>query len=102
MEIEVNHKELNNLGDYMKNLAEELTKDSETINSIANNLSIILHGSAEQAIVNRMKSFNANQITKLINYTNLINEEFKLASKLYNSEENDFYEKSQREVYKYE
>ena len=95
MEIKVNPTDLEQLGTYTKNLSEKL-------NEIANQLSNILHGQSSVVIASRIKSFNDNQIKKLIDYTKVISENITLGSRVYKQEDNEFYEKSKREASKYE
>lgn len=102
MEIKVNPTDLEQLGTYTKNLSEKLKENSNEINEIANELSNILHGQSSVVITSRIKSFNGNQIKKLIDYTKVISENITLGSRVYKQEDNEFYEKSKREASKYE
>lgn len=101
MEIEVNHKELKNLGDYTKELSNQFKEYSNEITDITTTLTTILHGTSQIAIANRINSYNQNQIKKLINYTRLMSENILLSSRVYNEEETEFYEKTKREAAKY-
>lgn len=101
MEIEVNHKELKNLGDYTKELSNQFKEYSNEITDITTTLTTILHGTSQIAIANRINSYNQNQIKKLIDYTRLMSEYIVLAAKTYSEEETEFYEKTKREAAKY-
>jgi len=101
MKIEVNYNELYNLGDYMEKMFEELKKDFDEINVISESLNQVLQGSAERTISTRMKNFNANQFSKVVNYTHILGNEVTNCAKVYNAEDDEFAQKMKQEASKY-
>ena len=102
MEIEVITKELNNLSEYLNITSQELKNDLNYINEISIQLNKFLHGMGQQTLSSRITNFNTTQFSKVVEYTNTLSGELKNAVKIYDSEENSFAEKMQREALKYE
>lgn len=102
MRIEVNHKELKNISTALTKNYDELKKSQININQIVDSLENSLKGIGIDAIVQRIKTFNNEQFSKIITYTKLFSEKIELTSSLYADEESSFKEKAQREVISHE